>query len=108
MVRQQSSRPANPMEANMMEANIMSVRMMQGCAIALAVALSLAGAPAQAQQGSPQGGDVVPCNLAGVNPADHPGIFNNPEVARSRYGFVRGPDGNWTVIPNCRVGDFRN
>jgi hypothetical protein len=80
-----------------------------GCAVALAVVLSLAGAPAGAQQqgGGPQGGDVVPCSLSGVNPADHPGIFNNPEVARNQYGFVRGPDGNWTVIPNCRVGDFR-
>jgi len=79
-----------------------------GCAIALAVALSLAGAPVGAQQGGgPQGGDVVPCSLSGVNPADHPAIFNNPEVARSQYGFVRGPDGNWTVMPNCRVGDFR-
>ena len=79
-----------------------------GCAIALAVALSLAGAPVGAQQGGgPQGGDVVPCSLSGVNPADHPAIFNNPEVARSQYGFVRGLDGNWTVIPNCRVGDFR-
>lgn len=81
---------------------------MVGCAIALPAAFSLTGAPVQAQQGGgPQGGDVVPCSLAGVNPADHPGIFNNPEVARSQYGFVRGPDGNWTVMPNCRVGDFR-
>ena len=80
-----------------------------GCAIALAVALSLAGAPAGAQQGGgPQGGDVVPCSLSGVNPADHPAIFNNPEVARSQYGFVRGPDGNWTVMPNCHIGDNRN
>jgi hypothetical protein len=85
-----------------------SLRMMMGCAIALGATLSLTGAPAQAQQGGgQQGGAVEPCNLAGVNPADHPAIFNNPEVARSQYGFVRGPDGNWTVLPNCRVGDFR-
>jgi hypothetical protein len=79
-----------------------------GCAIALAVVLLLAGAPVGAQQGGgPQGGDVVPCSLSGVNPADHPAIFNNAEVARSQYGFVRGPNGNWTVIPDCRVGDYR-
>jgi hypothetical protein len=79
-----------------------------GCPIALAATLSLTGAPAWAQQGGgPQGGDVVPCSLAGVNPADHPAIFSNPDVARNQYGFIRGPDGNWTVIPNCRIGDFR-
>jgi hypothetical protein len=51
--------------------------------------------------GGPQGGEVLPCSLAGVNPADHPNIFNNPEVARQQYGFVRAPDGSWQVIPNC-------
>jgi hypothetical protein len=80
-----------------------------GSAIALAVVLSLTGAPAWAQQGGgPQGGNVVPCSLSGINPADHPAIFNNPEVARNQYGFVRGPDGNWTVMPNCHIGDNRN
>lgn len=74
-----------------------------GCAIALATMFSLAGAPAGAQQQDDQGGNVQPCSLAGVNPADHPGIFNNAEVARTQYGFVRGPDGNWTVIPNCET-----
>jgi hypothetical protein len=75
-----------------------------GCAIALAAVLSLTGAPARAQQGNQQqGGSVQPCSLAGVNPADHPAIFGNPEVARTQYGFVKGPDGNWTVIPNCRI-----
>jgi hypothetical protein len=73
------------------------------CAIALATVLSLTGAPAGAQQQGDQGGSVVPCSLAGVNPADHPAIFNNPDVARSQYGFVRGPDGNWTVMPNCQA-----
>jgi hypothetical protein len=83
--------------------------MMCGCAISFAAVLLLIGAPAQAQQGGgPRGGDVVPCSLAGVNPADHPAIFDNPAVARSQYGFVRGPDGNWTVMPNCQVGDHRN
>jgi hypothetical protein len=82
---------------------------MLGCAIALASVLSLIAAPARAQQGGgPRGGNVTPCSLAGVNPADHPAIFDNPEVARNQYGFVRGPDGNWTVIPNCHIGDYRN
>jgi hypothetical protein len=76
------------------------------CTIGLAAVLSLTGAPAWAQQGGgPQGGNVRPCSLAGVNPADHPDIFGNPEVARNQYGFVRGPDGNWTVIPNCQIGE---
>jgi hypothetical protein len=83
--------------------------MMSGCAMALVTMLSLTGTPARAQQGGgPQGGDVVPCSLSGINPADHPAIFSNPEVARSQYGFVRGPDGNWTVVPNCQIGDHRN
>jgi hypothetical protein len=76
---------------------------MLGYAIALTTVLSLSEAPAWAQQGELSGGNVQPCSLSGVNPADHPGIFGNPEVARSQYGFVRGPDGNWTVIPNCQA-----
>ncbi len=78
--------------------------------IAAAVVLSLTGASAWAQTGggTREGGDVVPCSLSGVNPADHPGIFNNPEVARSQYGFIRGSDGNWTVIANCHIGDHGN
>jgi hypothetical protein len=88
---------------NLMEANMMRLWNILGCAIAFAAVLSLAGASAQAQQGDPQGGSVTPCSLAGVNPADHPAIFNNPDVARSQYGFVRGPDGNWTVMPNCQA-----
>ena len=88
---------------------MMRASMMFGCATALVVVLSLTAVPARAQLGGgPQGGDVVPCSLAGVNPADHPAIFNNPEVARNQYGFVKGPDGNWTVIPNGHIGDNRN
>ena len=48
-----------------------------------------------------RGGAVVACSLAGVNPAVHPEIFGNPAVARS-YGFVKGRDGTWQVMPNCR------
>jgi hypothetical protein len=46
-------------------------------------------------------GFVVACSLDGVNPVYHPEIFGNPAVARS-YGFVRGRDGTWQVMPNCR------
>ncbi len=76
--------------------------------LAITAALGVVGAAsfALAQQQDPgfQGGtgDVEPCSLAGVNPADHPSIFGDPELARRQYGFVRGPDGNWQVIPNCR------
>ena len=45
---------------------------------------------------------VRPCSLAGINPAHHPEIFGNPAIAKS-YGFVRGPDGSWQVVPNCRA-----
>jgi hypothetical protein len=44
---------------------------------------------------------VVPCDLSGVNPAYHKGIFGKAETA-AKYGFVKGPDGKWQVIPNCR------
>ena len=72
--------------------------------LAITTALGVVGAAslASAQQGY-QGGDVQPCSLAGINPADHPGIFGNPEVARQQYGFVQGRDGNWQVIPNCEA-----
>jgi hypothetical protein len=82
---------------------MMRVWNMLSCAVALAMMLSLTGAPARAQQGEQDGGSVQPCSLAGINPADHPAIFGNPEVARTQYGFVKGPDGNWTVIPNCQI-----
>ena len=73
--------------------------------IALATALGVVGAASVASAQLPfQGGtgSVQPCSLSGINPADHPDIFGNPEVALRQYGFVRGPEGNWTVIPNCR------
>jgi hypothetical protein len=72
--------------------------------IAIATALGVIGAAsmASAQQGGPdQGGAVQPCSLSGINPADHPNIFGNPQVATEQYGFVRGPDGSWAVMPNC-------
>ncbi|HLH95322.1 MAG TPA: hypothetical protein VKW08_09410 [Xanthobacteraceae bacterium] len=47
-----------------------------------------------------RGGYVVPCSLAGVNPAYHPEIFGNPVTARD-YGFIRAPDGGWQVAPGC-------
>jgi hypothetical protein len=50
--------------------------------------------------GGDGGGGVVPCSLAGINPAHHPEIFGNPATAAS-YGFVRGRDGAWHVAPNC-------
>jgi hypothetical protein len=40
-------------------------------------------------------GSVMPGSLDGVNPADHPAIFENPGVAAS-YGFVKTPHG-WPV-----------
>jgi hypothetical protein len=72
---------------------------MLGCAIALATVLSLNGAPAWAQGRT----DVVPCDLSGVNPAYHPAIFGNPEVARKQYGFVQGRDGRWRVKRPCSI-----
>jgi hypothetical protein len=72
---------------------------MLGCAIALAIVLSLTG-PAGAAR---RGGDVVPCDLSGVNPAYHKSIFGKAETA-AKYGFVKGPDGKWQVIPNCHIG----
>jgi hypothetical protein len=81
--------------------NMRSSNMLSG-AVALATVLPLTTVPVWAQGSqSPQSrSDVLPCSLSGVNPADHSDIFGNPEVAR-QYGFVRGPDGNWQVIPNC-------
>jgi hypothetical protein len=48
-----------------------------------------------------RGGFVVPCSLAGVNPAYHPEVFANAATARS-MGFVQSPDGVWHVAPGCR------
>jgi len=71
-------------------------------ALAAATALGVIGAASVVlAQEDYQGGAVQPCSLAGINPADHPGIFGNPTVAREQYGFVRGPDGNWQVMANC-------
>jgi hypothetical protein len=72
--------------------------------LALATTLGLVGPASVAFAQDPGGtGAVTPCSLAGVNPADHPNVFGNAEVARQQYGFVRGPDGNWQVIPNCET-----
>jgi hypothetical protein len=70
---------------------------------AIVTALGLGAPPVAFAQDVSGAGSVNPCSLAGINPADHPEIFGNPEVARSQYGFVRGPDGNWTVIPGCNI-----
>ena len=75
--------------------------------ITLAIAAALGGtasvASAQQQGGAPSTyGAVQPCSLSGINPADHPEVFGNPEVARVQFGFVKGPDGNWQVIADCR------
>ena len=72
---------------------------MLGCVIALATVLPLAGAPAWASQSR---SDVVPCSLAGVNPAYHKSIFGNPETA-AKYGFVKGPNGKWQVMKPCNI-----
>jgi hypothetical protein len=86
-------------EPNLVEANMMRLWKMLGCAIALAIVLSLTGAPAWAAK---RGGDVVPCDLAGVNPAYHKSIFGKAETA-AKYGFVKGSGGKWQVIPNCHI-----
>jgi hypothetical protein len=49
-----------------------------------------------------KGGSVLPCSLVGVNPVHHPEIFGNAAAARE-YGFVKGRDGTWQVMPNCRA-----
>ena len=54
------------------------------------------------------GGFVVPCSLVGVNPVYHPGIFGNPAVARSLFGFVQSRDGTWYVVENCVRGPHHN
>jgi hypothetical protein len=48
-----------------------------------------------------RGGGVVPCSLAGVNPAVHPEIFGDPAVAARQFGFVKSRDGTWRVQDNC-------
>jgi hypothetical protein len=71
-----------------------------------AIALSIVGAaPAAAgtdrERGNREPGSVVPCSLAGVNPAYHPEVFGNAGTAYA-YGFVRSRDGTWQVRPDCR------
>jgi hypothetical protein len=75
-------------------------------ALAIVIAFGIQGAgPAFAQDngrnsGKERGGWVPPCSLDGVNPVQHPEIFGNTAIARS-YGFVRGRDGAWQVMPGC-------
>ena len=69
----------------------------------LIVLASAAWAGMEEGEKSEQGGSVVPCSLAGVNPAHHPEIFGDPAAARS-YGFVQGPDLVWRVDSNCIAG----
>jgi hypothetical protein len=71
------------------------------------IALATSGDPGTAAAGVDRGDQknrdtpwVIPCSLAGVNPAYHPKIFGNAATARE-YGFVqRG--GTWQVAPDCR------
>jgi hypothetical protein len=74
-------------------------------AIAITTALGILGTfPAAAANDRDRERDrdnVLPCSLAGVNPAYHPDIFGNPAVAKA-YGFVQGPDRVWRVESNCR------
>ena len=74
--------------------------------VALAVAtsfnmlaiVSAVSAGDQGERGREKG--VLPCSLDGVNPVYHPEIFASPAAARS-FGFVRGPDRVWRVVPGC-------
>ena len=69
--------------------------------IALAAALILGTASgALASDREDTGGYVMPGSLDGVNPALHPGIFDNSATAKT-YGFVQSADGTWHVAsPN--------
>jgi hypothetical protein len=72
---------------------------------AITTAVGVLGVAASAaasdhDRGSRERGYVVPCSLAGVNPAYHPEIFGNAAAAYA-FGFVRGRDGAWQVRPNC-------
>ena len=64
-------------------------------------ATAFAGTDRDRDRDRDRGGFVAACDLSGVNPAHHPEIFSNPAVASS-YGFVKGRDGTWQVMPNCR------
>jgi hypothetical protein len=63
-------------------------------------AAALAGTERE-DHGQDRGGAVVPCSLAGVNPAHHPEIFGNAAAAKS-FGFVQAPDHTWHVRADCR------
>jgi hypothetical protein len=72
-------------------------------ALALTTALSILGGTSAAWSehiDRERGGYVLPCNLAGVNPAAHPEIFGNAGAAYA-YGFVRSRGGAWQVRPDC-------
>jgi hypothetical protein len=75
-------------------------------ASAIAIALGFAGVASANDRDNDRtrerGGSVIPCSLDGVNPVYHPEIFGNAAVARS-YGFVKGRDGTWQVMANCRA-----
>ena len=64
--------------------------------------VSLATPSASWSKGGGHGGGIRPCDLSGVNPVRHRGIFNHPDVAKS-YGFEKGPDGTWRVMANCQA-----
>jgi hypothetical protein len=79
--------------------------------LAAVVALGVLGtiSAAQAQYNyNRKGGFVIPCSLAGVNPAVHPEIFSDPFIAREEYGFIRSRDGTWQVERNCARGPYHN
>jgi hypothetical protein len=66
------------------------------------VTLGVLGATSGSAQEEETGGHLKPCSLHGVNPAHHPAIFRNPDVAQEHYGFVRSSDGKWHVEKDCR------
>jgi hypothetical protein len=78
--------------------------------LAAVIALGVLGTvSAQAQYNyNRKGGFVVPCSLAGVNPAVHLEIFSDPFIAREEYGFIRLRDGTWQVEGNCVRGPYHN
>ena len=71
------------------------------------VTLGVLGATSGSAQEEENGGHVKPCSLHGVNPAHHPTIFRNPDVAQEHYGFVRSGDGKWHVEKDCHKHGHR-
>jgi hypothetical protein len=69
--------------------------------------LGVASATASDHGHGGRGGFVMPGSLDGVNPVQHPEIFDNPAVAAS-YGFVRSSDGTWHVRLDWRGGAIRS